>query len=470
MYPTDDRFPTAQGRDATGDGDIGSDRGGATLSGSAGPLGDIARLRDVVSGRLSSWDRSGRNDDYWVIPPGGTITIADLPGPGTITHLWLTQWSRHVLGVDWEVPEPNLLRTLVLRITWDDQSTPAILVPLGDFFGLGNGIAATYASLPFTASANPNTELRQSGHLALNCYLPMPFGSRARIDLVNESDNWVGQYFQVDFELQRDPHSPEVGYLHATWRRDRSAVGWGSDLTVNGPEAQTAVNLDPSGNYTILQVEGDGQYVGCNLTVVHGRGDRRGLRPGESSWWGEGDDMIVVDGEPWPPRLHGTGSEDYFGHAWEMQRVAFPMTGSVIHEHDVPGVQVSYRFHLTDPVRFRKRIHVSMERGHANHLADDWSSTAYWYQRLPSPPASIAPAAERLPIHTNQAAGVRAPQKKALDNLPADRVEVRLAAAARLIDMAKERDQRLNNQAYASMVAQQTARDEIIDLRRRTLN
>ena len=298
MYPTDDRFPTAQGRDATGDGDIGRDRGGATLSGSAGPLGDIARLRDVVSGRLSSWDRSGRNDDYWVIPPGGTITIADLPGPGTIMHLWLTQWSRHVLGVDWEVPEPDLLRTLVLRITWDDQSTPAILVPLGDFFGLRNGIAATYASLPFTASANPNTDLRQSGHLALNCYLPMPFGSRARIDLVNESDNWVGQYFQVDFELQRDPHPPEVGYLHAAWHRDRGSVGWGPDLTVNGPEAQTAVNLDPSGNYTILQVEGDGQYVGCNLTVVHGRGDRRGLRPGESSWWGEGDDMIVVDGEP----------------------------------------------------------------------------------------------------------------------------------------------------------------------------
>ena len=98
--------------------------------------------------------------------------------------------------------------------------------------------------------------------------------------------------------------------------------------------------------------------------------------------------MIVVDREPWPPRLHGTGSEDYFGHAWEMQRVAYPMTGSVVHEHDVPGVQVSYRFHLTDPVRFREHIHVSMERGHANHLADDWSSTAYWYQRLPSPAGS----------------------------------------------------------------------------------
>ena len=180
-----------------------------------GPLGDIAHLRDVVSGRTSSWDRSGRNDDFWVIPAGEAVTIADLPGPGTITHIWLTQWSRRLIGVDWEVPEPDLLRTLVVRITWDDQPVPAISVPIGDFFGLGNGIAATYASLPFTASANPAMELRQHGHLALNCYLPMPFAQRARVELVNEGDSFVGQYFQVDFELQRRPHPAETGYLHA---------------------------------------------------------------------------------------------------------------------------------------------------------------------------------------------------------------------------------------------------------------
>jgi len=52
-----------------------------------------------------------------VIPPGGTITIADPLGPGTIMHLWLTQWSRRVLGIDWDVPEPDLLRTLMLRVT-----------------------------------------------------------------------------------------------------------------------------------------------------------------------------------------------------------------------------------------------------------------------------------------------------------------------------------------------------------------
>ena len=44
-----------------------------------------------------------------------------------------------------------------------------------------------------------------------------------------------------------------------------------------------------------------------------------------------------------------------------------------------------------------------MEHGHANHLADDWSSTAYWYQTLPSPQINIAPLNQRLPLRpTNQ--------------------------------------------------------------------
>lgn len=26
--------------------------------------------------------------------------------------------------------------------------------------------------------------------------------------------------------------------------------------------------------------------------------------------------MIFIDGEAWPPSLHGTGTEDYFNLAW----------------------------------------------------------------------------------------------------------------------------------------------------------
>ena len=41
---------------------------------------------------------------------------------------------------------------------------------------------------------------------------------------------------------------------------------------------------------------------------------------------------------------------------------------------------------------------MTIEHGHANHLSDDWSSTAYWYQTLPtSRPLTILPVEERLP-------------------------------------------------------------------------
>ena len=114
--------------------------------------------------------------------------------------------------------------------------------------------------------------------------------------------------------------------------------------------------------------------------------------------------MIFIDDDTWPPSLHGTGSEDYFNHAWGMQDNAFLMNGSALHESIIPGYQVSYRFHLADPIHFANRIVVTLEHGHANHLADDWSSTAYWYQTLPSPIKTILPVGDRLPVSPSRTA------------------------------------------------------------------
>jgi hypothetical protein len=108
--------------------------------------------------------------------------------------------------------------------------------------------------------------------------------------------------------------------------------------------------------------------------------------------------MIWVDDDVWPPSFHGTGGEDYFSQGWGMQKNAFSFAGSIIHEEDVPNTQVSYRWHLPDPVRFSKKIKVTLETGHANHLRDDWSTTAYWYQTLPGPKLSILPVEKRLPL------------------------------------------------------------------------
>jgi hypothetical protein len=369
----------------------------------------LARVRQARSARASSFDHRGRNQDGWLIGPSETRTLADLEGPGCITHLFMTQFCRrtlgpglvdplvsaesapvneihNALGLTWEEADPDYYRKVVLRVTWDDSPTPAILVPLGDFFGVGHSMPGNYSSALFTVSVKPEEALRFGGSAALNCFLPMPFRRRALIEVVNENDLPYLQYFHIDYELYREPLPEDVAYLHATWRRSNPCPGWAPDLQVNTSETNIA-NLDGAGNYVVLETEGTGHYVGCNLSVFHRQG----------SWWGEGDDMIFIDDDTWPPSLHGTGTEDYFTHGWGMQRNAGLYGGAILHELDVPGYAVSYRFHVVDPIRFSSRIRVTIEHGHGNHLADDWASTAYWYQLPPGPVLSLKPVAERLP-------------------------------------------------------------------------
>jgi hypothetical protein len=117
-------------------------------------------------------------------------------------------------------------------------------------------------------------------------------------------------------------------------------------------------------------------------------------------WWGEGDDRISVDGES-RPSLHGTGSEDYFSDAWGMRESQGLFYGCPLQEEDFQaGAKATvYRFHIPDPVPFKKSIEVTIEHGHANDRADFLSSVAYWYQAEPHrtfPP--IAPVKDRLPF------------------------------------------------------------------------
>jgi hypothetical protein len=380
------------------------------MDGFTGPaVPSLARVRSGRSARVSSWDHRGRNQDYWVIGPGETRTLADLEGPGCVRHIWMTQFCRRVLGpalvdplesagtapvneihnalgVTWEQADPDYYRKVLLKVSYDDSAAAQILVPLGDFFGVGHCLPANYASAFFTVSAKPEEALRFGGSASLNCYLPMPFARRIRIEVINENDVPYAQYFHIDYELYTAPLPDDTGYLHATWTRANPCPGWGPDLQVNSPDVNVA-NLDGAANYVVLDAEGTGHYVGCNLSVYHRQG----------SWWGEGDDMIFIDDDSWPPSLHGTGTEDYFNHAWGMQRNAYPYHGAIVHEGDVPPYSVSYRFHVLDPVRFSSRIRVTIEHGHANHLADDWASTAYWYQLPPGRALSILPVADRLP-------------------------------------------------------------------------
>jgi len=381
------------------------------MSNVSGMFQNLTKVKQARTGRLSSWDQSGRNQDYWEIPAGETVSLGEIEGPGCVNHIWMTSSCRRIkapaildpilnanaapvmeihpaLGVIWDDYDPFYYRKVLIKITWDDQDTPSVLVPFGDFFCIGNSYPGNFSSLPFNVSLKPEEAGRYGAPCSVSCYFPMPFQKKAKFEIINENDIPFILYFYLDFELYKQPMDEDTIYFHASWHRENPCKGWGPTIQVNTPEVNSVSNLAGENNYVLLETEGTGHYVGCNLTVRHFQG----------SWWGEGDDMIFIDGER-EPSIVGTGTEDYFNHAWGMQRNAFPFYGTIVHEGDTDGFQVCYRFHVTDPIRFEKSIKVTIEHGHANHLSDDWSSTAYWYQTLPtSKPLSILPVERRLPV------------------------------------------------------------------------
>jgi hypothetical protein len=365
-------------------------------------LEDLIRIRSRRTGRVSSYDVSGRNRDCWTIPAGQSRVLADIRGPGQITHIWMTQ-NQHY-------------RECLLKITWDNARFPSVLTPLGDFFCLGHGLVNSFQSLLFTASAAESRCHRFNQGCALNCYAPMPFRERALVELVNQSREDHRQYFYVDYETL-DSVPDDAGYFHAEFRRANPFGGWGREIRVNTPEADivNTGRLAWANNYVILETRGRGHYLGCNLSVTNFQG----------TWWGEGDDMIWVDGYKWPPDLHGTGSEDYLNQAWGMQDNAFLRNGSSIFEGNTTltrnrhgpwgegAYQTSYVFHLENPVRFQKEIKVTIEHGHGNHLANEMASVAYWYADRPAAAARPPPVEKRLPVlRDNQGRWLHDPRRQ----------------------------------------------------------
>lgn len=355
-------------------------------------LGELTKLKKAKSGRASSWNTDGRNADRWIIPAGKSVVLADIKGPGCINHIWMTQRNNY--------------RECLIKITWDNAKSPSVLCPLGDFFGLGHGIVNSYQSFLFSASTKMNNQFNQG--CALNCYAQMPFRERAVIELVNESAEEHRQFFYIDYETY-EKLPEDTCYFHAEFRRENPFGGWGHEINANkaGSEFSNIANKERlawENNYVILETKGCGHYIGCNISVTNFKGD----------WWGEGDDMIWVDGYKWPPDLHGTGSEDYLNQAWGMQDNAFMRNGSsvfegntVYHSPDastrmypwsVGGYQTSYVHHIENPVRFQKEIKVTMEHGHGNHLCNEMSSVAYWYADKPCPAVKVPPLKKRLPV------------------------------------------------------------------------
>lgn len=347
-------------------------------------LRDLPRLRSARRRRESSWDRSGGNRDYLALEPGASKTLCELEGAGCITHIWITAGA-----LDFKSPatpeRQQMMRRLVLGITWDGGEHPSVLTPLGDFFGIGHARTANFVSLPLQMSPEDGR--------GLNSFFQMPFSEGARIEIRSEMESEdVMLYFYVDYESY-DSLDEDLGRFHASWNRENPTAGAARGSESNEEFLFAGTNLDGAGNYVILEAEGRGHYVGCVMNFLSLR------EGGEWDWYGEGDDMIFIDGEEFPPTLHGTGTEDYFNTAFcPTQTYSALYHGVTLGGGENWSDPVSlYRFHIEDPVMFTSSIRVTIEHGHANKRSDDVSSTAYWYQALPHRPLTLAPVERRLP-------------------------------------------------------------------------
>jgi len=326
-------------------------------------MGGRAELAEGVSGGAArDLGRGWKVNPYVRIPAGETATLMDVRGEGSIGQIWLTA-SR-----PW--------RNGILRFYWDDSKTPAVECPVGDFFCCGWNEYTPVRSLP--VCVNP-----QNG---FNCYWPMPFKTRARVTFENRSEDRCILYYQINYSLHALP--PEALYFCAQFRRQNP--------------------LPYMESYTILDnVAGRGHFAGTYMAWgVNNNG-----------WWGEGEIKFYIDGDEEFPTICGTGTEDYFGGAYDFENTkthqyeefCSPYTGlcQVLRPDGLYMAQTRfglYRFHLTDPVCFARDLRVTMQAlgwrsgGRYLPLQDDIASVAFWYQASPSPALPPLPGTDAMEI------------------------------------------------------------------------
>jgi len=305
-----------------------------------------------------------------VIKAHTTFTIAEIDASGSIQHIWMT-------------PTGNW-RYSILRFYWDDEATPSVEAPVGDFFGMGWGRYSPLHSLP--VCVNPGS--------AFNCYWPMPFRKKCRITMENIDEKDMVLYYQVDYILTEV--MSDAAYFHAQFRR---------------------VNPLPyKSNYVLVDsIKGKGQYVGTYLAWgVHNNG-----------WWGEGEIKFFMDGDTDFPTICGTGTEDYFCGSYDFdthKKVSEGVTVSDYTEFSTPYSGLAqvirgdghydmaqrfglYRWHITDPVRFEKNLKVTIQAlgwrdgGRYLPLQDDISSTVFWYQAEPHGAFPKLPSKDQLEVN-----------------------------------------------------------------------
>jgi hypothetical protein len=260
-----------------------------------------------------------------------SVTVIPAPrGGGRVTELRLATTDRL----------PDRLRATTLRLAFDGVETVA--APLVAFFGTGPEIVP-YRSLPLV--------IEPDGTLV--CRFPMPFRDRAVVTVARSAAGSAELRGRVTVDAA--PFDGETLLFHTSWR------------------PREVMRTRPMRDWHIGTLEGTGQQVGTLLDVEN---------PPGTSWWGEGDEKLYVDGEAFPS-LFGTGTEDYFGFAWSTpETFAHAYHAQTRAPGDGFGGLFSMnRFLVVDPVPFSRSLRFDLEIWHWSDTAIAADALLYWYAR-----------------------------------------------------------------------------------------
>lgn len=249
------------------------------------------------------------------IKAGETKTLLQLEGPGIISRIWITISDR----------SPQMLRSLILNIYWDEEAKPAVSAPFGDFFGIGLGRTTVFENALFS-----NPEGR-----SFNTNIQMPFRESARIEIVNESEKELPMiFYDVDLQLLKGWNDDYL-YFHCYWHRD-TATALADDFEI------------------LPHLKGKGRFLGTNVSI-------QANPVYKDYWWGEGEVKVYLNDDTEYPTLVGTGTEDYIGTAWGQGQYYNMYQGCPIADPDILQ-WTFYRYHIPDPVYFKTDIRVILQQ------------------------------------------------------------------------------------------------------------
>ncbi|MBI5383449.1 MAG: DUF2961 domain-containing protein [Verrucomicrobia bacterium] len=301
------------------------------------------------------FSRAGMDISSFIAPPNAKVQLSRstvaIP-PGSTQRVFATETGGRLVGLRFSPASvmAGKARDLLLKITFDGEE-PAVLCPLGDFFGYAWGQPAMQSLLVGTTGETNY------------CYFPMPFDRSAVVEVVSERA--AAAELRAEVLHAAVPRAADEGQFYALWRRENPTK--------------------PGEPFTFIETAGRGHLVGVVL-------QSQGLESGKTLFF-EGDDQTTIDGEL---VIHGTGSEDFFNGGWYdvpdrwEKRLSFPLSGCLGYLKHL-GRTGAYRLFLGDAYSFRQNLRQTIEHsGEKNDIPTDYCAVSYLYSER-RPTANLTP-------------------------------------------------------------------------------